>query len=529
MTFYFNTPWLDELVLISLAFILLKIYWFTTARHDHWIKRGIAFVKPLPFFGNLKDVVFLKSSRGEVMKDLYNKLEGEPFGGVFFFSNPILIVRDPELIKSILVKDFSHFQNRISRRPGSKPEPLTQHIALLNGPKWRSLRTKLTPTFTSGKLKNMVDAMTECSLEMKTRLQESADNSSIIEVKDMAGNFTTQVIGSVIFGLQFNSIKNPDSEFRRVGRELVDPSNKRAAVMMMNNVFPKLVKMLGLSLQSKETVSFFYRVVKDTVQYREKNGVTRNDFLQLLIQLKNNVKLVDDRSKEDEHLRHQIDLGDNKAEQFELTETLMTDQCFVFFLAGFETSSTTMSFVLYELAVNPDIQERLGAEIDEVLEKHKGKITYDAIHEMSYLDKVVNETLRIHPPSPNLTRTCTDSYNVPGTKYTIQKGDVIIIPSVGLHHDPKYFPNPDKFDPERFSEENKNLRPKYAYLPFGEGPRICIGMRFGLMQAKVGLVGLLSRYKFSVCEKTTIPMVYDPVALFMTAKNGVHLTISNRK
>nr|CAD7420122.1 unnamed protein product [Timema poppensis] len=104
-----------------------------------------------------------------------------------------------------------------------------------------------------------------------------------------------------------------------------------------------------------------------------------------------------------------------------------------------------------------------------------------------------------------------------------------MIPSVGLHHDPKYFPNPDKFDPERFSEENKNLRPKYAYLPFGEGPRICIGMRFGLMQAKVGLVGLLSRYKFSVCEKTAIPIVYDPVALFMSAKNGVHLTISNRK
>nr|CAD7417146.1 unnamed protein product [Timema poppensis] len=388
MTFYFETPWLDEFVLVSIVFILVRIYWYTTARHDHWKKQGIAYIKPLPFFGNLKDVVFLKSSRGEVMKYFYRELDGEPFGGAFFFNNPILVVRDPELVKTILIKNFSHFQNRFPSSDHS--QPLSQNLVSLNGPKWKSLRTKLTPTFTSGKLKNMIDAMAECSLEMNTELQAAANNNSIIEVKDMAGNFTTQVIGSVIFGLQFNSIKNPDSEFRKIGREFVDPSYKRAVTMMMNTVSPRISKLLGLNSLSKNVESFFYGLVKDTIRYREKNEVTRNDFFQLLIQLKNKDTLVEDRSKEDAHLRHQIDVVDNKAEQFEMTESLMTDQCFVFFLAGFETSSTTMSFVLYELAVNPDIQERLGAEIDEVLEKHKGKITYDAIHEMSYLDKVVN-------------------------------------------------------------------------------------------------------------------------------------------
>nr|CAD7394922.1 unnamed protein product [Timema cristinae] len=418
--------------------------------------------------------------------------------------------------------------------PGSVPprSPLgavLHNLVSLNGPKWKSLRTRLTPTFTTGKLKNMIDAMAECSLEMNTVLQATANNNSIIEVKDMAGNFTTQVIGSVIFGLQFNSIKDPDSKFRQIGREIFDPSYKRAVTLMMNTISPKMSKLLGLSSRSKNVESFFYGLVKDTIHYREKNGVTRNDFLQLLIQLKNKETLVEDRSKEDAHLRHQLDLGDSKTEQFEMTESLMTAQCFVFFLAGFETSSTTMSFVLYELAVNPDIQERLGAEIDDVLEKYKGKITYDAIHEMSYLDKVVNETMRKHPPAPNLTRICTEPFTLQGTNLKLQKGDMVIIPSMGFHHDPKYFPNPDQFDPERFSEENKKMRPSYTYLPFGEGPRMCIGMRFGLMQAKVGLVGLLSRYKFSVCEKTAIPMVYDPVSMLLTAKNGVHLTISNRK
>nr|CAD7614996.1 unnamed protein product [Timema genevievae] len=391
MTFYFETPWLDEFVFVSLAFILVMIYWYTTSRHDHWKKQGIACIKPFPFFGNLKDVVLLKSSRGDVMKYLYRELDGKPFGGAFLFNNPILVVRDPELVKTILVKNFSHFQNRFHSSDHSRP--LSQNLTSLNGPKWRTLRTKLTPAFTSGKLKNMIDAMAECSLEMNTELQATANNNSIIEVKDMAGNFTTQVIGSVIFGLQFNSIKDPNSKFRKLGHEMFDPSYKRAVTLMLNNILPKISKLLGLNSLSKNVESFFCGVVKDTIRYRETNGVTRNDFLQLLIQLKNKETLLEDRSMEDGHLRHQIDLVDSKAEQFEFTDSLMTDQCFVFFLAGFETSSTTMSFALYELAVNPDIQERLGAEIDEVLQKHKGKISYDAIHEMSYLDRVVKGSI----------------------------------------------------------------------------------------------------------------------------------------
>nr|CAD7580203.1 unnamed protein product [Timema californicum] len=355
MTFYFETPLLDEIILFALVSILVWIYQYTTSTFDHWKKRGIAFIKPFPFLGNLKDVVFLKSSRHDAIKDFYRKLEGEPFGGIFLFRSPVLIVRDPDIIKSILVKDFSHFQNRVHSSPSA--DPVSYSLAVINGPKWYILRTKLTPTFTSGKLKNMMDALTECSLETNSALQNSADNNSIIEVKDLAGNFTTQVIGSVIFGLQINSIKDPESEFRKFGHQITSPSKKRAIALAMSRIFPKIAKLLGLSYIPKDAITFFSKVVKETVQYREKNGVTRNDFLQLLIQLKNNVKLVDDRSKEDEHLRHQIDLGDATLEQFEMTDDMMTGNCFVFFMAGFDTSATTMSFALYELAVNPDIQE----------------------------------------------------------------------------------------------------------------------------------------------------------------------------
>nr|CAD7574931.1 unnamed protein product [Timema californicum] len=186
----------------------------------------------------------------------------------------------------------------------------------------------------------------------------------------------------------------------------------------------------------------------------------------------------------------------------EMTDDLLAAQCFVFFLAGFETSSSTISSCLYELALNPEIQERLREEVDTVLHKYKGAITYEAIQEMDYLARAIDETLRKYPPKPNLDRQCTKTFTFPGTNHVIEKGTRLTIPAYALHHDPKYFPDPEQFNPDRFTEEAKRTRHHYSYLPFGEGPRICIGMRFGLMQTKVGLLSLLSKYKFSPCEKT---------------------------
>ncbi|XP_021923338.1 probable cytochrome P450 6a13 [Zootermopsis nevadensis] len=188
-----------------------------------------------------------------------------------------------------------------------------------------------------------------------------------------------------------------------------------------------------------------------------------------------------------------------------------------------------MTFCLYELSVNPDLQEHLRAEIDDVLEKHDGNITYDAIQEMNYLDKVISETLRKYPPLTMLVRECSKPYKISGTDIILDTGSNVILPVSALHHDPKYYPEPERFDPERFfSEEEKQKRPHFVYLPFGEGPRICIGMRFGLMQTKVGLVSLLSKYQFKVSQKTTVPLVIDPKSFILAAAGGMWLSIENR-
>lgn len=162
----------------------------------------------------------------------------------------------------------------------------------------------------------------------------------------------------------------------------------------------------------------------------------------------------------------------------EWSDNEIVAQCFLFFVAGFETSSTALTFAMYELARNQDVQQKLFEEVQETNKKLAGqKLSYDVLQKMRYMDQVLSETLRIWPPAANTDRMCVKAYDYnDGTnRFRIDKGTSIWIPIYSLHHDPKYFPNPKKFDPERFSEANKDSIAADAYMPFGIGPRNCIG------------------------------------------------------
>ena len=200
-------------------------------------------------------------------------------------------------------------------------------------------------------------------------------------------------------------------------------------------------------------------------------------------------------------------------------------ESFLVYAGGFETSSTLVTFTLYELALNPDIQEKLREEINSMLSKKDDKLTYESLFAAKYLDQVINESLRKYPPIPSGIRKCLKDYEIPGTNLTIPKGTSIQLATYSLHHDPEYYPEPEKFDPERFSPENsKNLRP-FTFLPFGEGPRNCIGMRFGLMQSKLAIVKLLQSFELSPNDKTPIPMKFVPASPFLAPVGGMWLNL----
>lgn len=135
----------------------------------------------------------------------------------------------------------------------------------------------------------------------------------------------------------------------------------------------------------------------------------------------------------------------------------------------------------------------------------------------------LTETLRKYPPVPFLTRVCNKEYRIPNTDVTLTAGTDVFISVLGIHKDPEYYPDPERFDPDRFSEENKKKRPGFTFLPFGEGPRICIGLRFGVMQAKVGLCLLLSRFILRPAKGEKYDLDFEPTLIILTKKGNVTL------
>ncbi|CAG2054362.1 unnamed protein product [Timema podura] len=134
-----------------------------------------------------------------------------------------------------------------------------------------------------------------------------------------------------------------------------------------------------------------------------------------------------------------------------------------------------LNFCLHELAMNPDVQENLREDVDSSLRRHGGELTYEAVNSMKYMDRVIYETLRKYHPDVMLNRVCSKSYTIPGTEVRIERGTQVIIPVYALNHDPQYFPDPERFYPDRFDPENKRSTDLLDFLPFGIGSRKCIG------------------------------------------------------
>ncbi|XP_025263422.1 probable cytochrome P450 6a13 [Camponotus floridanus] len=490
-------------ILCGIAAIFLAAYYYFTSNYDFWKSRGIRGPKPIPVFGNFKDVKLNKKFAGDYLMELYNEYKNESMIGIFNRKTPILIVKNPDLIKDILIKDFSKFADR-GLPVSEKADPLSQHLIALEPKRWRPLRIKLSPVFTSGKLKEMFSLISECADHLEQYIEKLVRKNEPIECCEVTAKYTTDVIGTCAFGIEMNALSDEDSEFRRMGRIVFTPTWQNILRMTIRQALPWLYEMLGYILPQSEINQFFRRIVIETMNYRETNNVIRHDFIDMLRELKKNP---------------------DKEGDIKMTESLIAAQAFVFFLAGFETSSTTMSHALYELALNQQIQDKLREEIDHEYTKHGSNLTYENVKEMNYLDKVFKETLRKYPPATYLMRQSTSSYTFNGTTLDITKNQKVWIPIFAIHRDPDIYPKPDTFDPERFNHEAIQTRHPMHYLPFGDGPRNCIGARFALYQTKIGLIKILRNYKVEVCDKTQIPYITDPKAFLLVPKDGIYLRI----
>ncbi|KAK5638811.1 hypothetical protein RI129_013106 [Pyrocoelia pectoralis] len=501
-----SSVYLDLLAIFVAVVICVFTYFKWTFKY--WERRNVPYVKPTFPSGTMQNPLWPTISLGQTFGKHYkeSKEKGLKHVGLFTFSMPNYMPIDLEYIKNVVASDFNYFVDR-GVYYNEKHDPLSAHLFSLKGKKWRNLRAKLTPTFTSGKMKMMFRLVLECGKHMTDAMDEICKKQVPLDIKDWLGRFGTDVIGSCAFGIDCNSFKVPNSDFRILSKRALNQTNWEIAKIFLGFTHEKFARKLAICTTPTEVTKFFLKIMEETVQYREKNNVMRNDFLQILLELKNSNEMKE--TKEGQHL----------------TIEELTAQAFLFFIAGYETSSTTMSFCLYEMAEHQDIQEKVRKEIETVLEKHDGEVCYDAINEMKYLRQVIDETLRKHPPLEHLLRTCVKDYKVPGTDVTIEKGTAVSVSISGLHYDPEYHPDPEKFDPERFSEENKRKIKPFTYMPFGEGPRMCIGLRFGLMQIGVGLALLLKNFRFTMSERTPLPLKIDPRSFLLAVEGDIWLNV----
>lgn len=323
--------------------------------------------------GNLTEI-----GRSMHMADLLKKVyaegrrQGDVIAGFYSMISPSLIVTDLDLYKQITVKEFNNFTDR-GIYLNEENEPINANLFFIGGEKWRFLRHKFSPAFTSGKIKSMYNTISDKG-ENFVQAVEKASRTGAVEVKNISSRFTIDVISSCAFGMESNTLNGANAELVQVVKDVFGADTITMIRFFFLNAFQDLSKFLKLRQFKKSVTDYFYEVISSSITYRENNEVDRKDFLEMLVQLKN---------------KGSID-GEISTESRKLTMNECVAQGFIFFFAGADTSSSAISWALTELSLHPDIQDKVRAEILEKTRESKGEITYENLQEMVYLGQVMN-------------------------------------------------------------------------------------------------------------------------------------------
>uniref|UniRef100_A0A182R2X8 Cytochrome P450 n=1 Tax=Anopheles funestus TaxID=62324 RepID=A0A182R2X8_ANOFN len=500
--------------LVLLCVVLYLLWFLTTAGTRYWQGRHVPYIAGRPIVGNFFDAILMRKSTFDMMIELYTneRVRNSAIFGISKLMTPTLVLRDPELIKQVLVKDAAFFLNR-SMSTDSHGDPIGYYnLLMIKNPPWKQLRSYLTPSLSLSKIKQMYRLLDQVGSEMVASLDalpELRPGVRETEFKELCARFTTDVIASTFFGMEANCLKDENSEFRYYGRKIFDYGPARGLTMASFFFAPKLVPYLRLKLFPRDTEAFLKAIIEQEITRREKTGESRGDFIDSMITLKNN----------------NATLG---VTEIPIKGDILVAQAATFYMASFETTSSVLSFALYELTRNPKIQAQLREEIRLVVRKYGKDIPYEAYaNEMPYLGMVISETARLYPVLPFIERQCTLPEGNTGYKlepfhdFIIPNHMPVLIPIYAIHRDPKYFPNPELFDPERFSKDNQDQIQPCTYMPFGVGPRTCLGSHFGTIQIKIALVKLLTKYRIDRSSSTPGVLTYRKNAFTLNSNEGL--------
>jgi cytochrome P450 len=409
-------------ILLLVLLLLFWAYYEVTKQFDYFKKKSIPFAKPSFPFGseNMKKLILQKITFNKDVSELAeNEFKGVKIFGYFAFGQPIWVINDEELAKILLIKDFDHFVDRrvLQEDFSSRANAVvSSFLTNLKGEQWKAMRTLMSGVFTSGKLKLMTPHMAKVGMQLEEHIDniiagkihsDMIDADGSVEVKALFGMYTLDAIATTGFGIESNSFKDPDNQFRTMALTLIGAKKtwKSKFVMariLLNVVFPRLAKLLGVPFFPLEPTLFFSDIIERTYKHRLSTGERRNDIIDLIIDEMNAVtskagKLKAKKAAEEFESEFEKDAAlDTTGVGFEESldkEMLLVSNALLFFFAGFDTTSTGMSLIVHNLAKHQEIQDRVSEEINTVF-GDSDKISFEKLQELKYMDMVINESFR---------------------------------------------------------------------------------------------------------------------------------------
>lgn len=382
------------------------------------------------------------------------------FYAIWIGDKPIYVISDPELAREILVERAKEF-HKADLVKGALAPVAGNGLFANEGEFWRRQRKLAQPAFHHARIEAYGVTMVQQTLEMLAGWQSG-------ETRDIAEEMTQLTLGIVNKTL-FNVDMHLRAQADHIGALM---TTILSAVNDRINNYNPLWERLFHTTQRREAAALqeLFAIIEGIINEHRRQGTDTGDLLSMLL-----------AARDDE--------GNPMSEQ------QLRDEVITLFIAGHETTANALAWSFYLVARHPAVEAQLVQELAAL----QGKTpTMRDLPQMPYSEQVVKEAMRLYPPAGGVTRQPIHDIELGG--YPIAKGSTIAISTYVMHHDPALFPDPERFDPDRFTAENEAKLPKYAYLPFGGGPRICIGNSFAMLEARLILLTVLQRFSLQMAS-----------------------------
>ncbi|XP_050725079.1 cytochrome P450 3A24-like [Eriocheir sinensis] len=515
------------LVAAALAYVT---YWVQHRRHQHalFARLGIQYVPPHLIYGS-NHILRGRGALPTRVIGQWMKRYGKVFG-YYVGWQPNMVVADLDLVRDILVREFPIFANRPTLVIDA--QPVVDSLVGLRDQRWKDVRSVLAPTFSMVKMKSMAGIMNEKMNELLSIVSKKVARGEPVDWHTTYQGMTLDVICECALALKTHCQRDQDGDdfFLAVRQFLKNAVNTAILLALYFKIFAKFLSFVSNRLAySGRMTMMIVKHLKTVIAVRRRDlSVKHLDILQLMLEEAEN-KSENCTQANGQCLESDNNKPNYKKETKKLTDDEIIANAWVFLLGGFETTSNTMTYTSYLLATHPEVQERLYQELCDVLQDSPEELTYEQVHSLKYLDQVFCETLRLFPPAVNfVSREAAQDIKL-GDLF-IPKGMSIQIPLWYIHRDPDQWPDAEAFDPERFSPEARaaSTRHSMAYIPFGAGPRNCPGIRFGQLEAKMGVARVIRRFKLVAYEDTPQPLDFSIPTVTLNPSGSVLLRAEPR-